>query len=67
MEARIKFHVGLDAHENSLTLAAAEQGRAPGRLIGKVAHDVGKLLKALAKIGSAEELHIVHEAGPTGF
>ena len=67
MEERIKFHVGLDVHKDSITVAAAEQGRAPGRLIGKVAHDVGKLLKVLTKIGSAEDLHIVYEAGPTGF
>ena len=30
-------------------------------------HDVPKLLKVLAKLGSVEELHIVYEAGPTGF
>ena len=67
MEERIKFHVGLDAHKDSISVAAAELGRAPGRLIGKVAHDVSKLLKVLAKIGPAEDLHIVYEAGPTGF
>jgi transposase len=67
MEERIKFHVGLDVHKDSITVAAAELGRAPARLIGKVTHDVGKLLKVLAKIGTAEQLHIVYEAGPTGF
>ena len=30
-------------------------------------HDVNKLLKVLAKVGTAEQLHIVYEAGPTGF
>ena len=35
--------------------------------IGKVTHDVNKLLKVLGKIGTAEQLHIVYEAGPTGF
>ena len=67
MEERIKFHVGLDVHKDSISAAVAEPGRAPGRLVGKVAHDVGKLLKVLAKIGTAEQLHIVYEAGPTGF
>jgi transposase len=67
MEERIKFHVGLDVHKDSISVAAAEPGRAPGRLIGKVTHDVGKLLKVLIKIGTAEQLHIVYEAGPTGF
>ncbi len=36
-------------------------------MIGKVTHDVNKLLKMLAKVGPAEQLHIVYEAGPTGF
>jgi len=67
MEERIKFHVGLDVHKDSISVAVAEPGRAPGRLVGKVTHDVSKLLKMLAKIGTAEQLHIVYEAGPTGF
>lgn len=67
MEERTKFHVGLDVHKDSISVAAAEPGRAPGRSIGKVTHDVNKLLKVLAKIGPTEQLHIVYEAGPTGF
>lgn len=42
-------------------------GRVSGRLIGKVTHDVNKLLKVLAKLGNADQLHIVYEVGPTGF
>ena len=41
-------------------------GSSPARLIGKVTHDVNKLLKAPARIGSAEQLRLVYEAGPTG-
>jgi len=67
MAERIKIHVGLDVHKDSISVAAAEPGRAPGRWIGKVVHDVAQLLKVLAKIGTAEQLHIVYEAGPTGF
>ncbi|MDN8613702.1 IS110 family transposase [Variovorax ginsengisoli] len=67
MKERTKFHVGLDVHKDSISVSAAELGRAPARLIGKVTHDLNKLLKVLAKIGSAEQLHIVYEAGPTGF
>ena len=67
MEERTKFHVGLDVHKDSISVAAAELGRRPARLIGKVAHDVNKLLKVLARIGSAEQLRLVYEAGPTGF
>ena len=67
MEERSKIHVGLDVHKDSISVAAAEPGRAPGRLIGKVTHDVNKLLKVLSKVGTIEQLHIVYEAGPTGF
>jgi len=67
MEERSKFHVGLDVHKNSISVAVAEPGRGPARLIGKVMHDVNKLLKVLVKIGGAEQLHVVYEAGPTGF
>ena len=67
MEELSKIHVGLDVHKDSISVAAAEPGRAPGRLIGKVTHDVNKLLKVLAKVGTTQQLHIVYEAGPTGF
>ena len=67
MEERSKIHVGLDVHKDSISVAAAEPNRAPGRSIGKVPHDVPKPLKLLAKVGTAEQLHIVYEAGPTGF
>lgn len=67
MEERTKIHVGLDVHKDSISVAAAEPGRASARLIGKLPHDLNKLVKGLAKIGQAEQLHIVYEAGPTGF
>ena len=67
MEERSKFHVGLDVHKDSISVAVAEPGRSAGRLIGKVMHDVPKLLKVLTRIGTAEQLHLVYEAGPTGF
>jgi transposase len=67
MEERSKIHVGLDVHKDSITVAVAEPGREKARLIGKVVHDVPKLLKILAKIGAPDELHLVYEAGPTGY
>ena len=50
MEELSKIHVGLDVHKDSISVAAAEPGRAPGRLIGKVTHDVNKLLKVLQSL-----------------
>jgi hypothetical protein len=32
MEERTKIHVGLDVHRDSISVAAAELGRAPARL-----------------------------------
>ena len=48
MEERSKGHVGLDVHKDSITVAAAEPGREKAQLVGKVVHDVPRLLKVLA-------------------
>lgn len=62
-----KFHLGLDVHKDSITVACADPGREPARVVSKMPHDLGKLLKVLAKLGRPEQLHLVYEAGPTGF
>jgi transposase len=67
MDEITKIHVGLDVHKDSISIACASPGREPGRLVSKIAHDVPKLLKQLIKLGTPEQLHIVYEAGPTGF
>jgi transposase len=67
MEKGIKVYVGLDVHKDTIAIAVAEAGRAPGRVIGTLAHDVNKLLKALGKLGTPGQVHVVYEAGPTGY
>ena len=67
VEERSKVHVGLDVHKDSISVGAAAPGREPGRRVSKVPHDVSKLTKILARLGSPQELHLVYEAGPTGF
>lgn len=67
MEERTKIYVGLDVHKDSIIVAVAEPGRAPARLIVKLEHDVNRLVKVLAKIGKPAQLHVVYEAGPSGF
>lgn len=67
MDERSKIHVGLDVHKDSITVAAADAGRDKARLIGKVVHDLPKLLNVLARVGAPEQLHVVYEAGPTGY
>lgn len=64
----IKVYVGLDVHKDTIAIAAAQAGeRAPGRQVGTIAHDMTKLAKALARLGKAEQVHVVYEAGPTGY
>jgi len=67
MEEGIKFFVGLDVHKESIAVALAEAGRAPGRQLGTIAHDVPKLLKMLKRYGDAGAIEVVYEAGPTGY
>ena len=67
MEEITKVHVGLDVHKDSISVGVAEPGRGAGRVIGKVVHDLGKLTKVLRRIGQPQQLHLVYEAGPTGY
>src|SRR5439155_19212269 len=67
MDEGIKFFVGLDVHKDTIAVAVAEAGRAPARLIGSIAHDVGKLIKLLARYGEPGAVQVVYEAGPTGY
>jgi transposase len=68
MQKGIKFFVALDVHKDSIVMSAAQaDSRAPARQIGRMAHDVNKLLKALGKVGAPGEVHVVYEAGPTGY
>ncbi len=67
MDEGIKFFVGLDVHKDSIAVAVAEAGRAPARLVATLAHDVGKLRKLLARYGDPQQVHVVYEAGPTGY
>lgn len=67
MDEGIKVFVGLDVHKDTIALAVAESGRAPGRLVGTVAHDVTRLLKVLARYGEPRTVQVVYEAGPTGY
>lgn len=67
MQEISKIHVGLDVHKDSIAVAAAQPGREAAEAIGTIRHDVSKLLKLLVKLGDAEAMHLVYEAGPTGW
>jgi transposase len=67
MEERIKFFIGLDTHADSISVAVAEAGRTPARVLGRIAQDVPKLLKLLARYGDPTRVQAVYEAGPLGY
>ena len=67
MYERIKFFVGLDAHKDSIAIAACEAGREPAQFVGTMGPDVSGLLKLLAKAGEPAQVSVVYEAGPTGY
>ena len=67
----ITLYIGLDVHNDSITLAIAEPGR-QGEilLLGIITHDLHTLEKALARLRKAHpgaRLEAGYEAGPCGF
>lgn len=67
MSERIKVFVGLDVHKDSIVVAVATADGGRGRVVVTLVHDVVRLRKALTKLGAADEVEVVYEAGPTGY
>ena len=65
----INKYVGLDVHKDTTVIAVAECGReGEVRLYGQIDSDLAALEKVLRKLGGENIiLHVVYEAGPTGF
>ncbi len=66
---KIHKYVGLDVHKEKTTVAIAEGGRnGEVRHYGEVSSDLVTTERALRKIkGEIGVLHVVYEAGPSGF
>lgn len=61
-------YVGLDVHKASISMAVCRGGVADEvHSLGRIAHDVPRLLKRLERIGPFKTLRVAYEAGPTGF
>jgi transposase len=68
MKTHDKF-IGLDVHKDTIAIAIAEGGRdGEVRDYGTISNDLHALEKTLRKLGAdGATLHVVYEAGPTGF
>ena len=68
MKTNDKF-IGLDVHKDTIVIAIAEGGRGgEERAYGTISNDLHALEKTLRKLGGeGVRLHVVYEAGPTGF
>lgn len=62
-------YVGLDVHKDTTVVAIAAGGRAGEcRIYGTIASDLHALEKLLRKLAAdGAKLHVVYEAGPTGY
>lgn len=67
MSERITSFVGLDIHIDSVAIGVAPRGRQEPHFVGTVPPQWGSLSKALGRLGKAEALQIVYEAGPCGY
>ena len=59
-------HIGLDVHKDSIAIASATFAER-GRFIGTVGPELKELLKVVQRVGSAQTLKLVYEAGPCGY
>jgi transposase len=66
MKKNLRF-VGLDVHKDSITVAVAEADGGPGQVVGQVPNEWAALQKVLKRLGTAKQLRVCYEAGPTGF
>lgn len=62
-------YIGLDVHKDTTVIAVAEGGReGETRLYGTITSDLHALERVLQKLGGeGVRLHVVYEAGPTGY
>lgn len=60
--------IGLDVHKATISIAVCSGGVGDEvRSLGRVAHDIPRLIRRLERLGPAESLRVAYEAGPTGY
>jgi transposase len=64
---KVRF-IGLDVHAETIAVAIAEPGRkGEVRFLGAIPNRPESVKKLFRKLGSAEDLRVCYEAGPTGY
>jgi transposase len=59
--------IGLDVHEESITLAVAESDGSAPSVLRRIPHDLNALVRALKDLAARARLEVAYEAGPTGW
>lgn len=59
--------VGLDVHEESITIAVADSDGCAPSVIRKIPHDLNTLVRALKDLSARAKLKVAYEAGSAGF
>ena len=65
MREKLRF-LGMDVHAETIAVAVAEPD-GEVRSLGTIANREDSVRKFIKKLGSAEQLRVCYEAGPTGF
>ena len=61
-------YIGLDVHKDSISVAAADEGRDPAKAFAMIPNDLARLLKVLRRLTpKGGSLLPCYEAGPTGY
>jgi transposase len=59
--------VGLDVHQETISVAVAEEGQAAARFVATIPNEPKAVRQLLRRLGSAKQLRCGYEAGPCGF
>ena len=60
-------YVGCDVHKETITVAVAQSGREPARVVATIPNRPEAVRKLMAQLGAPATLEVGYEAGPCGY